>query len=202
MGSDPVAAILDHSLQATLAVSFGIAWLAAEWYARRSTFRQGAEARPSSRLDSGTYPIIAIALGASLAVVLVSFLFGWGGYLPIWVAWLGVVLLLLGIPMRVWALVTLGRFFTMPITLREDHRIVRDGPYRYLRHPAYTAGLLMGVGMALILATPVGIGVSIAALLAAYVYRIHREEQILISRFGDAYRDYSARTWRLVPMIY
>jgi protein-S-isoprenylcysteine O-methyltransferase Ste14 len=202
LSTDPITAIATHELNAALAVAFGLAWVGAEAYARRSTFRQGAEHHPSSKLDRGSYPLIGIALGVGLAVSVVTFLFGVPAYLPDWVAIVGVVLLLVGIPMRVWALTSLGRFFTMPITIRTDHRIIELGPYRWIRHPAYTGGFLMAVGMSLVLVSPVGFAVTFLGLLAAYIYRIHAEEAVLISRFGEEYRTYRTRTWRLVPWIF
>jgi protein-S-isoprenylcysteine O-methyltransferase Ste14 len=199
---DPLTAVTTYPLNAALAVVFGAAWVGAEAYARHSTFRQGAERHPSSKLDRRSYPIIGIALAVGLAVTVVTFLFGIGGYFPSWVAAIGVVLLVVGIPVRVWALTTLGRFFTMPITIRADHEIVEAGPYRWLRHPAYTGGFLMAVGVPLILLSPIGLIVTFGALLGAYVYRIHAEEGALISRFGPAYQEYRARTWRLFPWVY
>ena len=202
MPTDPVTAIATYPLNALLALVFGIVWVGAEAYARRATFRQGADRHPSSQLDRRSYPLIGVALGIGLAVSVLAFLFGVGGYFPAWVAGVGVALLVVGIPTRVWALTTLGRFFTMPITLRSDHEIVEQGPYRWIRHPAYTGGFLMAVGMSLLLLTPVGFAVTFAGLLGAYIFRIYAEEAVLVSRFGDDYRRYRTRTWRLVPWIY
>ena len=202
MPTAPVTAISTYPWNAALAVVFGAAWVVGEAIGRRATYRQGAERHPSSELDRRSYPIIGLALAAGLGVSVVTFLFGVGGYLPEWAAVVGVVLLLIGIPMRVWALTTLGRYFTMPITIRPDHVIVDRGPYRWIRHPAYTGGFLMAVGMALLLVTPVGLLVTFLGLLGAYVFRIHAEEAVLVSRFGDEYLQYRRRTWRLFPGVY
>lgn len=202
MQIDPVAAVVAHALAAGLAVVLGVAWIVMERIGRNSTWKQGAPRRPSSAMDRGTYPFIALGLAVGMVTTTAAFLTGVGGYLPPWTLGLGVVLMVVGLGTRLWALTTLGRFFTMPITLAADHRIVRDGPYRWLRHPSYTGGFLTGVGMPLVLGTPVGLVVTLLALGAVYVYRIRIEEAALVSRFGDAYREYRRVTWRLIPGVY
>ncbi len=198
----PVAIVETHSLQVGLAAIGSIAWVVAEYIARRSTWLQGAPRRPPGTLDHGTYPAIAISLAIGMSSTLVAFLAGLGGYLPVWVSAVGLVVLAGGLLLRGWALRTLGRFFTMPITLRPDHEIIRSGPYERLRHPAYTGGYLTAVGLALALGAPLGALVTGVGCLAAYVYRIHVEEATLVSRFGDDYRHYAEGTWRLLPPVY
>ena len=191
-----------HSLPMVLGLAVCLAWIGTEYVARSSTWRQGAPKRPPATLDRGTYPFIAIALGASLFWTLGSFLFGWGGYLPLWTLPIGVVTSVVGLVLRMWSLRTLGRFFTMPITIAADHRIVDQGPYRWLRHPAYTGGFLTVLGIPIVLGDPSGLAFTLVACLAAYVYRIQIEEAALIGRFGDEYRAYAARTSRLLPGLY
>lgn len=198
----PMAAIAAHPLAAALAVVLGLAWIVMERIGRSSTWRQGAPRRPSSAMDRGTYPFIAIGLAVGMVTSAVAFLTGAGGYLPAWTIAVGAPLMVVGLATRLWALTTLGRFFTMPITLAPDHRIVQDGPYRWLRHPSYTGGLLTGVGMPLVLGTSLGLAVTVVALGAVYVYRIRIEEAALLRRFGEAYQAYRTGTWRLIPGVY
>ena len=199
---DPASVVRDHWLPALLAVLFGVGWIATEYYARRSTWRQGAPRRPRSTLDQGTYPIIAIGLLVSEASAAIAFLSGAGIFLPFWATVLGAIAMLVGFAIRTWALVTLGQFFTMPITIRDDHRLIRAGPYRWLRHPAYTGGMLIAIGLPLVLGTLIGFLVAVIACLVVYVYRIRIEERALTARFGDEYRSYARTTWRLIPPIY
>lgn len=199
---NPISAVTGHPLAAALAVVLGLAWIVMEYVGRSSTWRQGAPRRPSSAMDRRTYPFIAIGLAVGMVTSAFAFLTGVGGYLPSWTLGLGVPIMIIGLATRLWALTTLGRFFTMPITLAADHRIVRDGPYRWLRHPSYTGGLLTGVGMPLVLGTTLGLIVTVIALGAVYVYRIRIEEAALVQRFGDAYQEYRRTTWRLIPGLY
>ena len=191
-----------HQVPILAALALSVGWCAAEYYARSSTWKQGAPKKPTSAMDRGTYPVIAIAVTGGLLVDLFGFLSGIGGYLPVWTVAIGVLVCVLGLSIRVWALVTLGRFFTMPITIAPDHQIVRGGPYRWLRHPAYTGGFLTAVGVPIALGTSLGVVVALLACAAAYVYRIRIEEAALLERFGDAYREYSSTTSRLLPGVY
>ena len=81
---------------------------------------------------------------------------------------------------------------------REQATLVTTGPYRWIRHPMYTAALTLGVAATLITANAVMAigGLGMFALLAA---RSRTEERRLIEKFGDAYRDYQRRTGRFLP---
>ena len=191
-----------HTAPIVVGILFAAAWVACEYYARRATWRQGAARKPPSTMDRGTYPAIALSLAIGIGFATVAFLAGFGGYLPEWTLVVGALVMSVGLAVRVWALTTLGKFFTMPITLRADHELVRGGPYRWIRHPAYTGGFLTAVGLPIILGTWTGFAVTLAACLTAYVYRIRIEEAVLVSRFGDLYREYSTTTWRMLPGLY
>lgn len=180
----------------------GASWIVAEYLGRRATWRLGAPKQPSNSIDRGTYPAIALSLAASMAFTALAFLLGLGGYLPIWSILPGLLLAALGLGVRGWALRTLGRFFTMPITIAPDHQIVRGGPYRWIRHPAYTGGFLTALAMPLVLGSWVGVVFTLGACLLAYVYRIRIEEAALVGRFGEAYREYAKGTFRLLPGLY
>ncbi|HYK93292.1 MAG TPA: isoprenylcysteine carboxylmethyltransferase family protein [Thermoplasmata archaeon] len=199
---NPIDLVNTYRLEVALTAIGGVAWVAAEYYGRWSTWQQGAARKPPSTLDRGTYPAIALSIAVGMISTALAFLFGVGGLLPSWAAPLGLGLVAVGLLIRVWALRTLGRFFTMPITLRADHEIVQKGPYRWLRHPAYTGGFLTVVGMSIALGPWVGIAITVVGCLIAYVYRIQVEEATLLTRFGNDYRAYSATTWRLLPLVY
>jgi protein-S-isoprenylcysteine O-methyltransferase Ste14 len=106
-----------------------------------------------------------------------------------------------GIAFREWAVLSLGRFFTVAVTVASDQTLVKQGPYRWLRHPSYSGSILSLVGFPLAMGTWVG-GLSILALsLVGYFYRVKVEEKALLKVFGDEYRDYMQRTWRFFPWI-
>ncbi|MGI0132333.1 MAG: methyltransferase family protein [Thermoplasmata archaeon] len=202
MVANALTTVSTYLLQVGLAAGVSVAWIVMEYLARSSTWRQGAPRRPPSTLDRGTYPVIAIGLAVGMATTFFAFFLAPIGHLPIAVTAFGLVVVALGLTIRFWALSTLGKFFTMPITIRPDHELVRGGPYRWLRHPAYTGGFLTALGVPLVLGTSLGVLVTLAACIIVYVYRIRIEEAALVSRFGEAYLAYARSTWRLVPGVY
>jgi protein-S-isoprenylcysteine O-methyltransferase Ste14 len=116
--------------------------------------------------------------------------------------WAGVGLMVVGIGLRNWAARALGRFFTRTLRVADDQRLVEQRPYRMIRHPGYSAGLLMWAGAALATVNGIAATVIIGTVLAAYRYRIRCEEAMLLATIGPAYRGYMGRTSRLVPFIF
>jgi protein-S-isoprenylcysteine O-methyltransferase len=114
----------------------------------------------------------------------------------------GVVLFAAGLIFRWWAITTLGRFFTVDVTIEKDHELVERGPFRWVRHPSYTGMLLAFVGFALTLRNWGAILVVVVPIFAAFVRRMNVEEEALSRALGERYREYMERTKRLVPFIY
>jgi protein-S-isoprenylcysteine O-methyltransferase len=118
------------------------------------------------------------------------------------VGWIGIVVMVSGLALRVWSQAALGQYYTSTLQHADDQPILASGPYRFVRHPGY-AGLLLawvGAGMAtanwaVALALPL-------VMVVAYGYRIAAEEAMLLDAFDGRYKQYMARTWRLVPFIY
>jgi protein-S-isoprenylcysteine O-methyltransferase Ste14 len=114
----------------------------------------------------------------------------------------GVVLFAAGLIFRWWAIVTLGRFFTVDVTIEKDHELVERGPFRLVRHPSYTGVLLAFVGFALTLRNWGAILIVMAPIFVAFVRRMNVEEEALRGALGGRYLAYMRRTKRLVPGVY
>jgi protein-S-isoprenylcysteine O-methyltransferase Ste14 len=114
----------------------------------------------------------------------------------------GVVLLVAGLILRWWAIITLGRFFTVDVTIERDHELVERGPFRIVRHPSYTGVLLAFVGLGLSLGNWAALLVILIPIGAAFVHRMNVEEDALSRALGPRYAEYIKRTKRLVPFIY
>jgi protein-S-isoprenylcysteine O-methyltransferase Ste14 len=114
----------------------------------------------------------------------------------------GLLVIAAGLGVRLWAIRTLGRFFTATVHVAEGQSVVSGGPYRLLRHPSYTGALLVPLGISLALQSAAGVLVGLLVGVPAYLYRIHVEEAALCEGIGQPYRDYRAHTWRLVPYVY
>lgn len=115
---------------------------------------------------------------------------------------LGLALLLAGVAFRWAAIHTLGKYFTGTVLIKRDHRLVRTGLYKHLRHPAYTGSLVAHLGLGLSFSNWFSLSLSFVPYLVAAMYRMHVEEQALTEAFGDEYVTYSRDTKRLIPKVY
>jgi protein-S-isoprenylcysteine O-methyltransferase Ste14 len=113
-----------------------------------------------------------------------------------------VVLFAAGLILRWWAIITLGRFFTVDVTIEKDHELVERGPFRIVRHPSYTGVLLAFVGLGLSLHNWAALLVILLPIGAAFIHRMDVEEDALSRALGPRYADYMKRTKRLVPFVY
>lgn len=173
---------------------------------RRS--RQSAEAKSFVRgaFDRGSTTLLAVVFTLGFVLLPLSLVLnargiGRIGAAPV-VAWGGIVVMLLGIALRIWASRVLGRYFTRTLRVAADQSVVSDGPYRVVRHPGYLGDILMWSGAAFATLNWLAFaGLTLAALLA-YSYRIRVEEAMLQETLGEPYRAYMTRTWRLFPFIY
>jgi protein-S-isoprenylcysteine O-methyltransferase Ste14 len=118
------------------------------------------------------------------------------------IAPLGLALLIAGVAIRWNAIYTLGKYFTSTVVIKDDHRLIRIGPYKYLRHPAYAGALVAHIGLGLSFSNWFSLALSCLPFLLAALYRIHVEEQALSETFGEEYVEYSKHTKRLIPKLY
>ena len=103
--------------------------------------------------------------------------------------------------LAVWARQHLGRNWSGAITLKVDHQLIRTGPYRFVRHPIYTAMLGMFVGTAIV-SGAIHALVAVAIIGIAYWRKIGLEERRLGEAFGTAYDAYRRQTWAIIPGLY
>jgi protein-S-isoprenylcysteine O-methyltransferase len=114
----------------------------------------------------------------------------------------GFVIFSAGIALRWYAIVYLGRFFTVNVAIAADHRLIDRGPYRLLRHPSYTGALLAFCGLGICLRNWAALAALTVPPLVVFLKRMRIEEDALLAAFGERYRDYMRRAWRLMPFIY
>lgn len=110
----------------------------------------------------------------------------------------GVALVAAGLAFSAWARWHLGRNWSGIVTVKENHELVRDGPYRFVRHPIYTGLLLAFIGMAVARDEWRGI-VAIAIAWLALWRKLLLEERWMVEQFGDAYRQFRAEVPALIP---
>jgi protein-S-isoprenylcysteine O-methyltransferase Ste14 len=122
----------------------------------------------------------------------------WHPSLPLLV--LALVLEVAGVAFAIWAREHLGNLWSATVTLKEEHRLVQSGPYRYVRHPIYT-GIMTGM-LAVALSRGDLAGVVTFAFFALGIARkIAGEEALLGERFGSAYADYCKKVRAIIPFI-
>jgi protein-S-isoprenylcysteine O-methyltransferase Ste14 len=176
-------------------------WTVPEWIGALKQ-RAGAEA---TRRDRGSYAVlvVAVCIGFTLALFL-------SAYVPeAAIPWhrrslffIGIALMLLGVALRWYAIRVLGRYFTREVAVRADQRVVQTGPYRFIRHPAYSGSMMTMLGAGLALGNWAGLAALIVGAAIAYGYRVPLEERALCQAIGQPYRDYMQRTRRFIPFVF
>ncbi len=96
----------------------------------------------------------------------------------------------------------LGRFWSVTLEIRKTHELVTTGVYRYVRHPMYAAFFLWALAQALLLPNWIAGPAGLAGFGTLFALRVGREERMMEATFGDAYRAYAARTWRVMPGVF
>ena len=119
-----------------------------------------------------------------------------------WLLGASLALLVGGLVIRWTAILTLGSFFNTRVAIHQDHRLVRTGLFRLVRHPSYSGLLLVFLGMGLSFGNWFSVAVIVVPFLAALLYRIHVEESSLVEALGQDYVEYCKATKRLLPGIF
>jgi protein-S-isoprenylcysteine O-methyltransferase Ste14 len=117
------------------------------------------------------------------------------------VRWLGVVLFAVGGALRIWPVFVLRHRFSGLVAIQPGHTLVTSGVYGVIRHPSYLGLLINSLGWSLAFRSGVGVLLTML-LIPPLLARIHAEENLLHSEFGDEYNAYRSRTSRLIPGIY
>jgi protein-S-isoprenylcysteine O-methyltransferase Ste14 len=186
-------------------VVFGVA--CAIWYVPEliGTFLQRAARRNGMRHDRGSYAVLIGVLWGGLLLG-----FGIAVFLP-WAAipllrlalfWLGIAGILAGVVLRWYAIRVLGRFFTRDVATQTGQTVVQDGPYRFIRHPAYSGTLLTLLGIGLTLGNWLALLVVLISGVVGHLYRVRVEEQALVDALGEPYRAYMRGTRRFIPFVW
>ncbi len=115
---------------------------------------------------------------------------------------LGVALLLLGVALRWYAIWTLGRYFTRDVAVSTDQKVVQNGPYRSIRHPAYSGTFLTMAGVGLAMTNWASLIALFICVFPGHLYRVHVEEKALIQAIGQPYVEYMHRTRRFIPLVF
>jgi len=115
---------------------------------------------------------------------------------------IGVAMMVGGSLLRRHCFRMLGKSFTGDVRASADQHVVNSGAYSILRHPSYTAAIIMNSGLALALGSWLAFALLIITSLAVYSYRIAVEERVLLATIGEPYRQFVSSRKRLIPFVY
>jgi protein-S-isoprenylcysteine O-methyltransferase Ste14 len=113
----------------------------------------------------------------------------------------GVVLTWIGIAIALWARWYLGQYWSARVTLKEDHKLIRTGPYAHFRHPIYSGLDLAAIGGALAIdqwRCVAGVGL----IILGYWIKARKEESMLAAQFGKAFAEHCRQTGFLIPKFW
>jgi protein-S-isoprenylcysteine O-methyltransferase Ste14 len=185
----------------SLSLQLGLFYLISELLL---TVTRRSRSRTGTRQDRSTLGVLWLVIMASVAAGIFIAMYWPAAALPDGriFACVGVVLFVAGLLLRWWAIIVLGRFFTVDVTIEKDHELVERGPFRALRHPSYAGVLPAFVGFALSLQNWGALLAILLPIFAAFIHRMNVEEKALSRALGSSYADYMRRTKRLVPFVY
>ena len=196
LGRGGFAAFFSHTALIALAIALIL-------LAGAALFTQG-NLSPGEREDrANRWVLIAFGLIGALAAYLPAYT----DRKRFWIIdgetlrWIGVAVFAAGGALRIWPVFVLGRRFSGLVAIQHGHTLVTNGIYGVIRHPSYLGLLINSLGWALAFRS--GVGVLLTALLIPpLLARIHAEERLLRTQFGDEYDAYRSRTSRLIPGVY
>jgi protein-S-isoprenylcysteine O-methyltransferase Ste14 len=154
--------------------------------------------------DKGTLKLLNIII-YSCVTLAVIFGFSGIGYIHTTtsiIPWIGLCVIIAGLMIRWTAILTLRKYFTVNVVIQSNHRIIKNGMYRFVRHPSYSGAIISFCGLGLAFCNGISIIVLTVPITIAFLKRIHIEEKALMSAFGEEYINYRKISWALFPWLY
>jgi len=182
--------------------SFGIVSLV--WIVSEIILGRVAKAAPGNNRDQSSLTIIWITIIVSISagVMLKVFLIGSIIFYPEFVHLIGIILIAIGLLIRWIAIISLRKYFTVDVSVKDDQQLIKTGLYKVVRHPSYTGSLLSFLGLGIAFVNWLTIAIIFIPILFAFLNRISVEENVLTERFGEEYTSYCNETKKLIPGIY
>lgn len=155
--------------------------------------------------DRGSFVILVglqwtgLALNFLLAWLLPAAAISWQRYA---LFFLGLTVMLLGVALRWYAIGVLGRYFTWDVVVSRDQPVIQHGPYRLIRHPAYSGTFLTMLGLGLVMTNWASLICLLVCVFLGHTYRVRIEEKALIQTIGQPYREYMRHTKRFIPWVF
>lgn len=187
-----------------LTIALSAVWFITEFtlgVRKRSQERSGAKDRLSMLVMRAA---TVVSIGYTVAAEFVPVVIGNTGKivaLSPFLGFFGCLLMIVGLTVRLIAITTLSKQFTVDVAIVKDHEIIDKGLYAVIRHPSYSGSLLTFLGLGLAFENWISLIILCILPLASTLYRISVEERVLLDHFGTAYEDYKKHTKSLIPGI-
>lgn len=190
-------------MQADISVWVGYLWIVfvAVWVVA------ALAQKPTLRRDSAFSRFIQLSLAAVAVILLFDKRLNFGflqrpfipnaAFFPV----LGLAFMIVGISFAFWARFFLGRNWSGTVTIKEDHELVRTGPYSVVRHPIYTGVLFALLGTAIVFGQVRGL-LAVAVAASVLYLKLRREELFMTELFGTEYAQYKQKVKRLIPFVW
>jgi protein-S-isoprenylcysteine O-methyltransferase Ste14 len=178
------------------------------WYVIRYPFARRSRKAPIVRRDhrlreSLLLAISTIGLGVLPALYVFTPILRVADYsIHVWQPWVGGVIFGMALYMFRQTHRALGRYWSVTLEVKQQHVLMTDGIYRIVRHPMYAAFWLWALAQAVLLPNAIGGPSGLIGFGVLYFFRVRKEELLMLETFGDEYRAYMQRTWRIIPRVY
>ncbi len=170
-------------------------------YQYRNWFERKSVSLNNLRESALVSLVAAGQIGLPLLLLFTSWLNGANFVLPLVTSWVGTPLLVMALWLFWRSHADLGKSWSVTLELRQNHRLVTQGVYRFVRHPMYASFFLFAFSQALLLNNWLAGGAALAAVTLLYWIRIPHEEQMMLDNFGDEYRSYMQSTNGILPRL-
>ena len=171
-----------------------VAYIIVIVYEARKTRRYSPNAQRKAR-----WTLLLLFLAYVIAIVGGLIEYHLAQEIDIRISLVGISLILSKVLLKGWAMKTLGKYYNAHIMVGEHHELIKSGPYKYVRHPAYSARFLSIIGITLMLNAFYTLIVALVVDLAFISIRIRLEERELMGKFGEQYLAYKKQTWAIIP---
>lgn len=188
---------------------FILFWIIRIYYVRKTRDPDAPRSRENRRAalkQEGWTGILLVILTYAEIIVVILFLWApqwmlWADLtLPVWIHWMGFVVIVCSIPYMVWVHRTLGQHYSYALETKTEQKLISSGPYSRIRHPLYSAHTLFNLGMILLTAYIPLILFAIIGVPFTYA-RMMREEKMMIEKFGSQYEEYMKKSGRIFPKL-
>ena len=164
------------------------------------------ERKSHSNVTRKEMPIMVLSFIGMQILPLVYVLTPWLDFLdyklPIWAGWSGAVVFAIGLWLLYRSHTDLGCNFSPEVEIKEEHALVTNGVFRYIRHPMYAAHGLWAIAQALLLQNWIAGPAFIVPVVLLYLVRVPREEKMMLEHFGEEYQKYMNQTGRVIPRLF